>query len=81
MFLDTYEVQSQFNEFSKEAYKCHYIGKSEVDIRLFIERVVIGGEDSYEEKRKSFYDKFLLPPNGMTVTENIINDIKKALGE
>lgn len=79
MFLDTYDVQSQFNEFSKEAYKCHYIGKSEKDIKDFIEMVVIGGEDSYEEKRKSFYDEYLLPPNGITVAENIINDLKKAL--
>lgn len=79
MFLDTYDRQSQSNEAAKKAYKCHYIGKSEDDIRKFIERVVIGGIDDKEEKRNSFYDEFLLPPNGRKVADNIIHNIKASL--
>jgi CDP-glycerol glycerophosphotransferase (TagB/SpsB family) len=79
MYLDTFGRVNMDNNIVKNAYKCHYIGKSENDIRGFVEKVVIGGEDSYKEKRKSFYDEYLLPPNGITVAENIINDLKKAL--
>jgi len=81
MFLDTYDRQTQSNEVAKKAYGCHYIGKREEDIREFIEKVVIGGKDVYVEKRKLFYDEFLLPPNGKTVADNMIDDIKKALGK
>lgn len=80
MFLDSYDRKSQCNEVAIKAYNCHYIGKNEGDIRDFLERVVIGGSDIFRENRNSFYDEFLLPPNGMTVAENIINNLKSALG-
>lgn len=81
MFLDSYDRQAQSNEVAKKAYDCHYIGKKEEDICEFIEKVVIEGKDVYEEKRNLFYDEFLLPPNGKTVADNMINDIKEALGK
>lgn len=81
MFLDNYDRRSQSNEVAKNAYNCHYIGKKEDDIRWFIEKVVISGLDDKEKDRKSFYEEFLLPPNGMSVADNIIGDIKLALGK
>ncbi|MBO6025179.1 MAG: CDP-glycerol glycerophosphotransferase family protein [Bacteroidales bacterium] len=81
MFLDTYDRRAQSNEVAKKAYGCHYVGKKEDDIKEFIEKVVIGGVDSYEGKRNSFYDEYLLPPNGRSVAGNIIQDIKDALGK
>lgn len=81
MFLDSYDRQAQSNEVAKKAYSCHYIGKKEKDICEFIEKVVIEGKDVYEEKRNLFYDEFLLPPNGKAVADNMVDDIKEALGQ
>ena len=79
MFLDSYDRQSQSNEVANKAYHCHYIGKKEDDIRSFIEKIVIEGLDTYQEKRDAFYDEFLVPPNGTTVADNIMQSIKQAL--
>ena len=79
MFLGTYDRESQSNVVGKKAYACHYEGKTEEDIKHFIEDVVIGGKDSMSEKRHSFYNEFLLPPKGGTVADNIITNIKLAL--
>ena len=81
MILDSYDRLSQSNQVAKSAYDCHYIGKKESDIREFVEKVVIGGEDIFKEKRNSFYDEFLLPPDGLTVADNIIRSIKSALAK
>ena len=81
LLLDNYDRRSQSNEVAKNAYNCHYIGKKEGDIRWFVEKVVIGGLDDKEKDRKSFYEEFLLPPNGMSAADNIIRDIKMALGK
>ena len=81
MFLDSYDRQTQSNNVAKKAYGCHYIGKNEEDICEFIEKNVIEGTDVYAEKRNLFYDEFLFLPNGKIVAENMINDIKEAIGK
>lgn len=55
--------------------------EKEADIREFVEKVVISGLDTYEEKRNSFYDEFLISPNGIRVADNIIQSIKLALAK
>lgn len=79
MILGNCDRISQSNEVGRKAYACHYEGKSEKDIRMFIDDVVIKGADSLNEKRSMFYKENLLPPNGMTVAENIVADLKKKL--
>ena len=79
MILGNYDRVSQSNEVGKKAYACHYEGKSEADIRAFLDNVVINGKDPLNEKRNHFYKDNLLPPNGITVAENIILDLKKKL--
>ena len=79
MILGNFDRISQSNEVGKKAYACHYEGKSEEDIKAFIDNVVIKGEDSLNEKRSLFYKENLLPPNGMMAAENIISDLKKKL--
>ncbi len=81
MFLDTYDRQAQSNEVAKRAYCCHFIGKDENEIRDFVEKVVIGGIDLQKEERNSFYEECMLPPNGMSVADNIIKDLKSNLGK
>lgn len=79
MFLGTYDRESQSNVVGKKAYACHYEGKTEGDIKHFIEDVVIGGQDSMSEKRMHFYHEQMLPFNGLSVADNILSDIKKQI--
>lgn len=79
MILGNFDRISQSNEVGKKAYACHYEGKSQEDIRAFVENVVIKGEDPLSSRRSLFYQENLLPPNGVTVAENIISDLKKNL--
>lgn len=79
MILGNFDRISQSNEVGKKAYACHYEGKSEADIRAFLDNVVINGKDPLNEKRSRFYKDNLLPPNGIAAAENIILDLKKEL--
>lgn len=62
------------NEFGKLAFDLHYKGKNEEDIEMFINNV-INGKDEMKEARIKFYNDYLLPPNGKSASENIINVI------
>ena len=62
------------NEFGKLDFKLHYKGKNENDIETFIQNV-INGKDELREARIRFYNDYLLPPNGKSPSENIINAI------
>lgn len=79
MFLSKYDREGQSNEVGKKAFHCHYEGTTAEDIERFIVDVVINGNDTMTEKRQQFYDDILVPPNGLSVAENIINEIKKEL--
>lgn len=62
------------NQFSRDAKAVHYPGHSVEDIENFIQSV-IAGSDPMMEEREDFYRKNLLPPNGFSASENIINCI------
>lgn len=79
MFMTNYDRESQCNEVGKRAFACHYHGTSKEDICHFIEKVVLSGEDTKEGFRHAFYNDILVPPNGLSVAENIINEISKVL--
>lgn len=79
MFMTNYDRESQCNAVGKKAFNAHYHGMSQDDIRRFIEDVIIDGKDTMIEKRQSFYNEILVPPNGRSVAENIIGEIANAL--
>lgn len=79
MFMTNYDRESQCNAVGKRAFAAHYHGTSREDIQSFIEDVVICGKDTMSEKRHQFYQEILVPPNGKSVAENIINEITTAL--
>lgn len=60
--------------YAKEAFDLHYKGRTHADIEQFIVNVILGN-DSLKEKRAQFKEKHLLPPNGKTACENIIDSI------
>ena len=66
--------QDNLNSFAKIAYELHYKGHSENDIEQFILNV-INNFDPLKENRIDYFKNYLLPPNGKTACENIINAI------
>lgn len=79
MYLSDYNHESQINEVAKKAYKSHYIAESEKDIIEFLEKIVLKGEDTLQQKREIFFMEELLPPNGKTVAENIRDNILESI--
>ena len=60
--------------YAREAFDLLYKGFSGKDIDRFIQHV-IAGKDPRAESRKSFVEKYLVPPHGKSASENIMNVI------
>lgn len=75
LFLDAanYTADDQ-NEFGRMANEMHYRAKTEREIEQFILNVV-NAVDPMRNQRVQFYIQHLLPPNGKTACENIIEKL------
>ena len=73
------EYRKELNGLGNGALDQHYMGTSTSDILLFIDNVVIGGNDTMEVQRNNFVNEFLLPPNGKSVVNNTMDIIYKGL--
>ena len=71
--------EEQSNIVGKKAYQCHYHGTTIEDVKLFLQDVVLKGLDPMKCQRENFFNEVLLPPNDMTVAENMLNVIKDEL--
>ncbi len=69
--------KDNLNRVASRAFDLHYMGEMQDDIERFVQNV-ISGDDPYAEKRKEFCESVLLPPNGESACNNIMNAI---LGE
>lgn len=67
------------NDFGKKAQNLHYIGHNEADIRHFIDDIVLGGQDPMRPQREQFFHEYLLPPDGKSVAQNVLDDIVESL--
>ena len=65
-------------KYAQEALYAHDLAKDNTEVLHFIEHVVLGGDDVMQCQRKAFFEKYLLPPNGISVVDNTVNDL---LGE
>ena len=79
MTQDVTPIYRELCDFGKKAHDMQYSGATEADIRHFIDDIVLGGDDPMRLEREQFYDKYLLPPNGKTVAQNVVDDIVEAL--
>ena len=61
-------------DFVKDGYLCYEHGRNIGEIECFINSV-INGEDNKMQQRGTYIQERLLPPNGKTASENIINAI------
>jgi len=66
--------EDNLNEFAKKAFDLHYKGRNLSDIETFVLNV-IAGIDPMRDERKKFYSDYLIPPNGKTACDNIIDSI------
>jgi len=78
MLVNDTPREEKTNIFAKMALDMHYMGRNKEDVEKFI-LDVINGQDDMKEVRGSFYQDYLLPPNGMA-SDNIINHILYARG-
>ena len=81
LFLTNYDREIQCNEVGKKAFACHYHGTTKTDVIRFIDNVVLGEKDSMLKLRRNFYESILVPPHGLSVAENIINEILKEINK
>lgn len=73
MYLVNGEPHTELlNDFGQGSYQCHYMGHSRQEIEQFILNV-IHGVDPMKDQRDKFFAENLLPPNGKTACENIID--------
>ncbi len=66
---------SDANAMGREAIEAQYIGKGMEDVHRFIASTVLGGQDPMRPRREAFREHYLIPPQGRTAAENIIEYI------
>lgn len=62
------------NPFARKAYDLHYKAYENDEIEQFVVDV-IDGRDEKKNERECFFKNYLVPPNGKTACENIMNSI------
>lgn len=72
-------ITDRFNEIGKMALSKFYPGRSSSDINQFVSDVVISKHDPMMEDRIQFFNSVIKPPNGLTASENIFNDLKSEI--
>lgn len=63
------------NELGRDGILAHYIGATEADIIDFIDNKVLAGNDPRRQERVDFKTKYLTPPGGRSVAENIYQEM------
>lgn len=81
LYLANYvnEESGALNIVGINAFRAHYQAYEENDIENFVKNVIIDGNDTMQDVRKKYFQKYLMPQNGVSVSENIIHEIKKVL--
>ncbi len=77
MYLSKEHHDETLNGFGIASYELHYHGQSMNDISHFIQSVVIEGNDPKKSEREAFYKETLLPPNGKSAAQNMIDEFLK----
>lgn len=75
MFVARHNPTEIMNDFGKDCYDQHYVGKTIEDIHRFIDEVVIKGNDPMQNQREVFFNTVLKPPFGKPVAENMYQEM------
>lgn len=73
-------VLAPLNEVGRDAIMAHYICNTELGIIDFIERTILGNQDTMQVDRELFYQKYLCPPEGHPASESIYTELLSGLG-
>lgn len=68
-------ILEKFNELGKMALANLYIGKNKEEIEVFVNDVILNGNDVRQKERIDFFNRVVKPPNNVTASENIYNYI------
>ena len=80
MFLVNSDAFSdKFNAFGKEAFACHYHGRTEEDVDKFLRDVVLKGDDPMRPQRSQFFAAHLAPKNNLLPSQRIIEIINNTI--
>jgi CDP-glycerol glycerophosphotransferase (TagB/SpsB family) len=71
-------ITDRMNSFGKMAYEHHYHARNVEEIRTFLE-MILKGNDSLKPSREVFIKECLIPPNGKSASENILEEIVSEL--
>ena len=72
-------IHENFNEFGRLALKVHYKVNDQNEILDYIEDVVFNSQDIFRQEREDFFAEYLQPPNQTYASQNIYNEIVRAL--
>lgn len=78
MFLREGAGYGDYNDMTLDALKSYHKGLVKADIEDFLQRCVLGAEDPLAATRRAMREKYLLPPNGKTAAENILDALLHA---
>jgi CDP-glycerol glycerophosphotransferase (TagB/SpsB family) len=72
-------VKDRFNSFGRMVFDYLYTAEFEKEIIYFIDNIVINENDYLRKNKNNFLKDVILPRNGKTASENIVNELKKEL--
>lgn len=72
-------IRTNADDFGLECLKGHYIGNTVDDVMGFIYNIIQNGPDPLKIKRNQIKKQYLTPPNGLSVAQNIYNDLVNSL--
>lgn len=72
-------LRASFNELGNKCLDAHYFANSESDIRAFIDKVVLKGEDNMKSQREQLVKEEFTINDGLTVGQRMYQNICKDL--
>lgn len=69
------KLNDRYNELARTALNGYHMGGTRQEIETFIETCVLNNQDNKAETRHRFVQQHLLPPNGVSAAQNIIDTI------
>ena len=67
------EVLTHWNTFGRKCFDIHYHAENFEQIEDFINRVVIGGEDTLRMEREQFCTEYLFPKDGVMPSQKVMD--------
>lgn len=81
LFLSPDKVPEKpiYNDMTRDGIKCHCIGYTQEEIEQFLQECVLGTQDPKAQERARVRATYLLPPNGKSCAENVMDTLTQAL--